>query len=138
MCTTSFPSAGVASPQRGSGMRRRAGTGAARLGDAGAALVHPHPDLVLASTGFDDLEVDLGDLAAEHRQIDHVDLVDTDHAVRVAEAEVGHRPIGVAPEVRPSRRFVDRVDGAHRRRWPAIVAGVVGGLELDDTDRRRR
>ena len=59
MCTTIFPSRGVASPHRRAAYAAAHGAGAARLGDAGAALVHPHRDGVGGRAGLDDLEVDV-------------------------------------------------------------------------------
>jgi hypothetical protein len=58
MCTTSFPSWRRRQPPPRRRERGRAGAGTTRLGDAGAALVDPHADLVLVLTGLDDLEVD--------------------------------------------------------------------------------
>ena len=94
-------------------MGGRTRTGATRLGDAGASLVHPHPDDVLLLARLDDLEVDLRNLRAERGEVDHCDVVDTDDAVRVPEAQVSDGTIGVTPERVPVGRLIDRLDRPH-------------------------
>ncbi len=99
-----------------------AGAGAAGLGDPGAAFVHAHRDLVRLGSRFDDLEVDVRHLAAEVGEVDDGDLVDADDAVRVAEAEVRDRTVGVAPECRPTSGS-SIVDTSPMSTRAVIVAG---------------
>ena len=113
MCTViSSSSVGDETPRRGR-PRAGAGTGAAGLGDAGAAFVHPHRDRVRLGTGLDDLEVDVGHRRPEAEQIDDGDVVDADHGVRVADAEVADRAQRIACRRGASRRLVDRRHGPH-------------------------
>ena len=87
---------------------------------------------------LDDLEVDVRHLATEREQIDDVDLVDTDDAVRVAEAEVHHRADrgGIRASAHPSgsgsgstgpmstvARIVCRVVGGFERHRPRAGVG---------------
>ena len=118
-------------PQHAAAHAARAGAGAAGLGDAGAPFVHPHRDGVRLGPGLDDLEVDVGHLGAEREQVDADDVLDADDGVRVADAEVGHGPVRIAAERRPTRRRVDRGRPRPCRRWPRSCR-VVGAW----TDRR--
>ena len=102
MCTDEFPVARSRHAPPGGGEGGCAGSGAAGFGDACTAFVDPHPDLVLMLARLDDLEVDVRNLPAECQQVDDRHVVDADHAVRVAEAEVDHRTVGVATELVPA------------------------------------
>ena len=76
MCTVSSALRAIDEAPVGGRPRRRGGAGAARLGDAGAALVDAHRDGVALGPGVDDLEVDVGHLATEGEEVDAGDVVD--------------------------------------------------------------
>ncbi len=81
-------------------------------------------------TGLDDLEVDVGHLAPEFEQIDDADLVDTDDAVRIAQAEVHDGAIGMATQRRPAGGFRKGRHSAHVD--PSGDRGRVGGRRHRD------
>src|SRR3954467_4062428 len=87
------------------------GAGAARLGDAGAALVHPHGDGVAGGTGGHHLQVHVRHLGAEGGEIDVVHVVDGHDSVRVPEREVGDGTARIAPEGVPAGGRPDKAGG---------------------------
>ena len=132
MCTTIFPSRGVASPHRRAAIGGGARAGATRLRDAGAALVDPHRDGVGGRAGLDDLEVDVRQPGAEGGEIDGRDVVDGHDGVRVPDAEVGDGPVRIGAEVAPAVGGGEIGDLAHLDRHHER-AGVVGRSQFHTT-----
>src|SRR5581483_5965903 len=101
-------------PRNGRG-RDRAGTRAARLGDADTALVDPHGDRTRLRAGGDRFDVDaagheLIDLRAARDEVDRVEVGDMQHEVWVADVD-SHRVQHVLVE--PFGLLVTDLRGAH-------------------------
>ena len=101
MCTRISSSLGGNEAPRRRGPCAGAGTRAAGLGDAGAALVDAHRDGVWLRAGLDDLEVDVGTIAPEREEVDDGDVLDADDGVRVADAEMADRAERVGADAVP-------------------------------------
>ena len=137
MCTTSSPSSGRASPQRGRRPRRGHGPRPARLGDPDAAFVDAHGDGVRLWSRRHDLEVDVGDAPAERRQIDRLGIVDGDDAVRVADAHMGHRAVRQHTEGGPAGVADRSASAGPSRRTPGPCTGRRWAVDRPAAARRR-
>ena len=80
--------------------------------------------------GLDQLEIDVGHLLAEAEQIDDRNVVDRDHCMGIADAEMADRPQRIRADSVPIEGFFDGRDRAHVDRCLDDV-GIVGGVERD-------
>ena len=128
MCTTSFPSRGVARPHAGGGEGGGAGARAAGLGDAGAALVDAHADLVLALGPARTISrLTCGHL--EHRAPARSTTVTSSTPTTLCglpRLRCSDRAIGMAAELVPARRVRRCGSTAPMSTLASIVSRVVG------------